>query len=155
MVADTPQRTQPHTAICTPAHFHSHCHTLPRALLHTAVRTATHTLPRTVPRCSALLHCRTLPHTAAHSGTLPHCWTAAHCSAHCHTLQRALPHTAAACTATQCRTVPHSAALPDSRTLPRTLPHTVPCTTAHCCAHGHTPLLALAHTATLPHTATH
>ena len=98
-----------------------------------------------IDQCGAL----TLPHTTAR--TAAHC-----CRSHCHTLPLALSHCRTARTAAQCRTVPHSAALlPDSRTLPRTLPHTVSCAAVHCCAHCHTPPLALPYTITLPHTATH
>jgi hypothetical protein len=147
----------PHTTAtlpCTAAHCHAYC--------HTAVQYRAQSC--TLPRCRTLQ--RALPHTAActaelpHTASLPHIHrrTAAHCRtrcrAHCHTLPLCSLHTAA-----HCRTVPyntHSAALPDSRTLPCALLHTVACTAAHCCCeHCHTPQLALSHTATLPHTVAH
>jgi hypothetical protein len=57
---------------------------------------------------------------------------------HCQTLPLIISHTAVQCrcTATYFRTasLPHTAALPDSRTLPRALLHTTKRTAVHCCA---------------------
>jgi hypothetical protein len=131
-------------------------------------------MPRTLPHCCTLPPCRTLLHPATHCRTLLHTaalpnsrtllralpYTASRTVAHCcrlqcHILPLALSHCRTARTTTHCRTLPHIAALPDSRTLPRALPHTVACTAAHCCAHCRTPPLALLHIFTLQHTATH
>jgi hypothetical protein len=91
-----------HTATLPDSYRLPHCRTWPRALPHTAARTATHchTLHGAV-HCSTLLphiHCRTLPHTVIHYQA--HCRTLlralrAHYHAHCHNLPLALPHTAA------------------------------------------------------------
>jgi hypothetical protein len=95
-----------------------------------------HTLPRALPYTSA----HTLPHnTAAHYRRTLLTWTLLHCRTLLlsmpHTKPHALPYTAAR---TYSRTLPHCRTLPHSRTLQR----------AYC----HTLLLALSHTAALPHT---
>jgi hypothetical protein len=84
----------------------AHCHTLLRALPHTATlcRTLQHALPHTVAVhtatycCSAAHRCNAaLPdthyRTAAHYRAAAHCRTAAHCRIPAH-YSRKLPHTA-------------------------------------------------------------
>jgi hypothetical protein len=101
----------------------AHCHTLPRALPHTAALPHIAAPPNT--------HCRTVIHYQAH------CSTATHALLHCHILLSAQPHTAArtACThyRAHCHTLSHAAK--------RTAAHS----RVRCCT--------LPHTAALPHAA--
>ena len=152
-------RALPHTAARTAAHCHTlpytaalqHCRKLPLALPDTATRTY-----HTLPHCHTATHCRTstLPHCCAllHYCTTAHCRTAAHCRSLLHYCTAALPHNAPRTALCRTHRLPHY----------RILHTTAHCRfTTHCCTHIVTAVTATystsiqAPTAALPRTAAH